>query len=91
MVFYSFFYFEITKMLSKYGTLLLELPPVYNQSYDDVARDANNIDHVFDVNKFTQENKTGRRNEEREGEREKRGGEREFAHWFSANLRNDVR
>lgn len=45
--------------ITKYATLLLELPPIHQQTSDDVSKDGNNIDASLDVNKFTQENKTG--------------------------------
>lgn len=46
-------------MLSKYANLLLELPPVYLQTSEDVSKEAGKMDASLDVNRFTNENKTG--------------------------------
>ncbi len=48
-----------TYILTRFGALLLEIPPILQQTAEAIDRDANNIDNVADVNKFIQENKTG--------------------------------
>eukprot|EP00026_Physarum_polycephalum_P006093 Phypoly_transcript_06134.p1 GENE.Phypoly_transcript_06134~~Phypoly_transcript_06134.p1 ORF type:complete len:485 (+),score=114.94 Phypoly_transcript_06134:175-1629(+) len=46
-------------MLTKYANLLLEMPPVYLQTSEDVSKEASKMDASLDVNRFTNENKTG--------------------------------
>lgn len=49
----------LPEMLTKYSNLLLELPPIYLQTSEDVSKEANKMDASLDVNRFTNENKTG--------------------------------
>lgn len=46
-------------LLTRYGTLVTEIPPILSECASKVSESANKIDHVFDVNKFIEENKTG--------------------------------
>jgi hypothetical protein len=73
-------------MLTKYANLLLELPPVYLQTSEDVSKEANKMDASLDVNRFTNENKTGRwEGTKREGESERGIGERRGRLHFYSN------
>lgn len=46
-------------LLSRYGSLITEIPPVMEESASNTSQSANKIDHAFDVDKFIDENKTG--------------------------------